>query len=378
MGKSKPQPKPDDRETSPPSAASRQPLDVVVAPPQQPLAPILLSGTCHGPWKTFLAGAPAAAIRKTPSDLECILPLGVGRPKRRGRGSMGMRISFDEANLVNSRRESLHVRGIISRVDEAFDDLGLYFASDFSLKSQAADKLKGLHRGAFLVYGVLLCCYTREPAFLSGLLSVRDLSYVLRLLCVAPLVFSPSPNPTQPHPTHPPDSPDAFDEMVVTYVDKRGGAQHAALAHCFEGLYIVFGTEKAAEKAAAGPYFERLSNLMLHYASDEADPPSVFALTEEQREVLSGNFVDNDEDEEEEDEEDEEAQVDERDYLEPTPLAASTSTPATQTAAAPAAEDKAKEAQPDAPAWLKRALQPHLVGATPAPWARSWAPFTST
>jgi hypothetical protein len=64
-----------------------------------------------------------------------------------------MRISFDENNIVDSRRESLLVRGIISRVDEAFDDLGLYFASDFTLKSQAADKLKGLHRGAFLVYG---------------------------------------------------------------------------------------------------------------------------------------------------------------------------------------------------------------------------------
>lgn len=72
---------------------------------------------------------------------------------RRGRGSLGASIQFDEINLVDSRRESLLVRGIVSRVDETFDDLGLYFGQDFTLKSQAADKLKGLHCGAFLVYG---------------------------------------------------------------------------------------------------------------------------------------------------------------------------------------------------------------------------------
>jgi hypothetical protein len=129
--------------------------------------------------------------------------------------------------------------------------------------------------------------------------------------------------------------------MIVTYVDKRGGAQHATLAHSLIGMYIVFPTETASNKATAGPHFERLSHLMLHYASEKADPPSVFALTEEQRDILAG-----------EDLEDVDGAEPCADYapspLIPAPVAAP------QTTAAATEQTGTKNIQEDQPAWLKR------------------------
>lgn len=97
---------------------------------------------------------------------------------------------------------------------------------------------------------------------------------------------------------HLPDSPDEPDEMIITYVNERGAAQHAQIAHTLVGMYIVLPTESAAAKAVDGPHFERLSHLVLHHAGDDPSTPSIFALTEEQHAVLACCDLEDVEDEE--------------------------------------------------------------------------------
>lgn len=176
------------------------------------------------------------------------------RPSRHN--NKGVHIVFDEENLKSSRRESLLARGIPSRIDDAVEECALYVGHEITQPNQAADKLQGATPGSFVTYGELCVAidmssfHLFQPFFLSD--TINDV-----------------------------------DELLISIMGADGAVKHGRLAHTMDGMFLVLPPHTLEECATRGPHFERLSHVLLYYASDApADHKNLLTLTNEQRELL--------------------------------------------------------------------------------------------
>jgi hypothetical protein len=202
--------------------------------------------------------------------------------------SKGEHIMFDEGNLKETRRESLLARGISSRVDE----VGRWGKERLGgLRTNVCPDLYECHSrrrwmSAHCMLGETFPSRRKRPTS-CGALPRAPLSHMVRagerISWFLSWFLTPIPpfSPFLPSP----DSEVDDDELLISYVDADGSVKFGHLIHVLEGMVFVLESEVAEEKVVRGPHFERLSHLLLHYASEMGG--KLLMLTAEQQAALS-------------------------------------------------------------------------------------------